>query len=149
MRMMDGLCRGVFTYFFIQNKIRKIISDLQVCLCIIFLLSVKLINRQIVPVGVKAHALYKEHIYLGTEGYLLFDLSAYRPVDEKPEFYLQTCWISSNQAENMWITMDDFQLSLHRSAEGVHLEDGLYNRKKSLPPAENCLPFYFPEKRLH
>lgn len=100
-------------------------------------------NRFLHYKEIKEGDLYKEHIYLGTEGYLLFDLSAYRPVDEKPEFYLQTCWISSNQAENMWITMDDFQLSLHRSAEGVHLEDGsVYDT------FEDIADIYFAEGRL-
>ena len=100
-------------------------------------------NRFLHYKEIKNEDLYKEHIYLGTEGYLLFDLSAYRPVDEKPEFYLQTCWISSNQAENMWITMDDFQLSLHRSAEGVHLEDGsIYDT------FEDIADIHFSEGRL-
>lgn len=86
---------------------------------------------------------YKEHIYLGTEGYLLFDLSDYRPVDEKTEFFLQTCWISSNQAENLWITMDDFQLSLYRNAEGVRLEDGsVYDS------FEDIADIYFAEGKL-
>lgn len=87
--------------------------------------------------------LYREHVYLGTEGYLLFDLSDYRPVDKKSEFYLQTCWISSNQAENLWITMDDFQLSLYRSADGVHLEDGsVYDT------FEDIADIYFAEGKL-
>lgn len=86
---------------------------------------------------------YREHIYLATEEYLLFDLSDYRPVDEKTEFYLQTCWISSNQAENMWITMDDFQLSLQRNTEGVRLEDGsIYDT------FEDIADIYFAEGKL-
>lgn len=72
----------------------------------------------------KENRLYGERLYWAVEGYLIFDLSPYRLSDDNRDFYLKTCWISSNQADNMWITVDDFQLAIQSGGEGVFLEDG-------------------------
>lgn len=77
----------------------------------------------------EANDLYTEHIYLETEGYLLFDLSSYRKVEQEPDFYLETCWISSNQPGNMWITLGDYKVCIQSGETGVYLEDGsIYDR---------------------
>jgi len=68
--------------------------------------------------------LYREHVYFGTEGYLLLDITGYRELAENQDFQLQTCWISSNQPEALWITFEDYQVCIQRKQSGVLLEDG-------------------------
>lgn len=67
---------------------------------------------------------YKEHVYLGTEEYLLMDITDYREMAGDQDFQLQTCWISSNQPEALWITFEDYQICIQSGHSGVLLEDG-------------------------
>lgn len=87
--------------------------------------------------------LYTEHIYLETEGYLLFDLSFYKQIEQETDFYLETCWISSNQPGNMWITLGDYKVCIQSGENGVYLEDGsVYDR------FEDIADLYFSEGKL-
>lgn len=67
---------------------------------------------------------YREHVYLGTKGYLLLDITGYQELTGNQDFQLQTCWISSNQPEALWVTFEDYQVCIKSGQSGVLLEDG-------------------------
>lgn len=91
----------------------------------------------------EAQGLYRQHVYLGAGEYLMLDISQYRDLSEDDGFYLETCWISSNQPESLWITFEDYQIRIRSGNDGVLLDDGtVYDT------FEDIADLYFSEGKL-
>lgn len=100
-------------------------------------------KRFLYDFGYEESDLYTEHVYLETEGCLLFDLSFYKQIEEETDFYLETCWISSNQPGNMWITLGDYKICIQSGETGVYSDDGsVYDR------FEDIADLYFSKGKL-
>ncbi|MBQ8189146.1 MAG: SpoIID/LytB domain-containing protein [Lachnospiraceae bacterium] len=68
--------------------------------------------------------LYGVRAYWGAGEHLIWDCSGYETEPLQQEFYLKTCWISSNQPGIMWVSFEDYQIAIRIKEDGVKLSDG-------------------------